>query len=407
MSTTIGSAPLRLAPEQPATANRWFGVGRSLSRDARTAGVEATAAALNGRHAALLVVFCPITVDALAMLEGVRAEAGDVPLIGCTGLAVLDPTGAGQAVVVSALGGDGFEVRTSVATNLSAGQRAAGELVAESVHGLTREHKMLVLFCDGLAGEQHDMVRGAYSVVGATIPLVGGCAADDFTYQQTFQFYGDSEGVHVYTDAVVGAAIGSDGAMGVGIAHGWHKVGEPMVATSSTTGGTIRTLDGEPAFEMYRRRVGMTPEVAADPQAFALVAIGHPIGMSRRSGEDIRVIHSGNAAEGTISCLADVPQGALVWMMESDHSSLIHGANDAYDDMLKALDGAPPLGFLTFDCGSRHLVLEEEGIRQEIEGIASRAAGVPFAGFYTYGEIARTRGARGMHNLTVVMAAFA
>jgi hypothetical protein len=407
MSTTMGSAPLRTAQEQPTTANRWFGVGRSVDSDARTAGAEAAAAALNGRQAALLVVFCPFTIDALAMLEGVRAESGDVPLIGCTGLAVLDPTGAGQAVVVSALGGDGFDVRTSVATNLSADQRAAGELVAESVHGLTREHKMLLLLCDGLAGEQHEMVRGAYSVVGATIPLAGGCAADDFTYRQTFQFYADSDGVHVYTDAVVAAAIGSDAVMGVGIAHGWHKVGEPMVATSSTTGGTIRTLDGEPALDMYRRRIGFSPEVADDPQAFALIATGHPIGMSRRSGEDMRVIHAANPAEGSISCLADVPQGALVWTMESDRAALVGGANDAYDDMIKALDGAPPLGFLTFDCGSRYLVLEQDGVREEIDGIASRAAGVPFAGFYTYGEIARTRGARGMHNLTVVMAAFA
>jgi len=32
---------------------------------------------------------------------------------------------------------------------------------------------------------------------------------------------------------------------------------------------------------------------------------------------------------------------------------------------------------------------------------------VPLAGFYTYGEFARTRGARGMHHLTVVTLALA
>ncbi len=32
---------------------------------------------------------------------------------------------------------------------------------------------------------------------------------------------------------------------------------------------------------------------------------------------------------------------------------------------------------------------------------------VPFGGFYTYGEIARTQGSRGMHHLTVVTLALA
>ena len=34
-------------------------------------------------------------------------------------------------------------------------------------------------------------------------------------------------------------------------------------------------------------------------------------------------------------------------------------------------------------------------------------AGAPFGGFYTYGEIGRTHGSRGMHHLTVVTLALA
>jgi hypothetical protein len=30
---------------------------------------------------------------------------------------------------------------------------------------------------DGLGGNQEEVIRGAYSVVGASVPLVGGCAA--------------------------------------------------------------------------------------------------------------------------------------------------------------------------------------------------------------------------------------
>lgn len=388
-------------------ANRWFGVGRSSEADARTAGTRAAHDALAGRSASLVMVFCPADIDFQAMLEGVRAEAGDVPLIGCSGLAQLAGSGpAGHAVVVSALGGDGFEVRTSVALNVSNGQRAAGEQVADVVGSLTSDHKFLLLLADGLAGDQHDLVRGAYNVVGATVGLAGGCAADEFLYEQTFQFIGDATGVRVLSDAVVAAAIGSDAPIGVGVAHGWRKVGDPMVATRSA-GGHVYELDGEPALDVFARRVGATRSMADDTQAFRLFATKHPLGMSRRSGEDIRVIHGGNVDDGSIQCLADVPQGALLWMMETDRAGLVSCVDDAYAEAVAELDGVPPLGFMVFDCGVRYLFLEPDGVREEIARFIERTAGIPFAGFYTMGEIARTRGARGMHHLTLVLVAFA
>ncbi|HEY0871496.1 MAG TPA: FIST N-terminal domain-containing protein [Acidothermaceae bacterium] len=391
----------------PQAASRWFGVGRSTDSDVRVAGADATREALAGRSASLVVVYCPADIDFRAMLDGVRSAAGDVPLIGCSGLAQLAQSGAADpAVVVSALGGNGFEVRTSVALNVSGGQRAAGEHVADIVSGLTSEHKFLMLLADGLAGDQHELVRGAYNVVGATVGLAGGCAADDFLYEQTFQFIGDATGVQVLSNAVVAAAIGSNAPIGVGVAHGWRKVGEPMVATRSA-GGIVYTLDGEPALDVFAKRVGAPRSIAEDSEAFIVFAMKHPLGMSRRSGEDIRVIHGGNAKDGSIECLADVPQGALLWMMETDRAGLVSCVDDAYAEAVAQLDDVPPLGFMVFDCGVRYLFLEPEGVREEVARFTDRTAGIPFAGFYTMGEIARTRGARGMHHLTLVLVAFA
>jgi hypothetical protein len=303
------------------------------------------------------------------------------------------------------LGGDGFQIVTSMASDVSAGQRAAGEQVAASVAELTREHSLLLLICDGLAGEQHELVRGAYSVVGAAVPLAGGCAADDLAYELTSQFFADADGVHVLTDSVVAAAIGSDAPIGIGVAHGWRKVGEPMLVTAST-GGVVRTLDGLPALDVFAERTGATQDILDDAHAFRLFALNHPLGMSRRSGEDIRVIHEGNRADGSITCLADVAQGTLLWHMESDEAGLIATVDAAYDEAVESLAGEPPLGFLAFDCGVRFLFLGVDGTRQEIDGMMRRVGDVPVAGFYTFGEIARTHGARGMHHLTLVLVAF-
>jgi hypothetical protein len=395
-----------LGHEAVPTQRRWFGSGRSCESDAGAAGAEAAREALAGRQASLVMVFCPAGIDYTALLEGVRAVAGDAPLIGCTGIAQLAQVGPAQAsVVVSVLGGDGFEVRISAAQNVAGGQRAAGEEVAAAVQQLTRQHKVLILLADGLAGEQHELVRGAYSVVGDTVPLAGGCAADNYLYEKTFQFIADADGVRILTDAVVAAAIGSDAPIGVGVAHGWRKYGEPMVVTSSN-GGTVNALDGEPALGVFSQRTDAPQSLADDTPAFRFFAMKHPLGMSRRSGEDIRVIHEGNVADGSIKSLVAVPQGALLWAMETDREGLLSSVDDAYAEAVEPLEGIAPLGFLAFDCGVRFMFLEPDGVREEVAKFNHRAAGAPFGGFYTYGEIARTRGARGMHHLTLVIVAF-
>jgi hypothetical protein len=50
-------------------------------------------------------------------------------------------------------------------------------------------------------------------------------------------------------------------------------------------------------------------------------------------------------------------------------------------------------------------VLGSNGIKDEISRIAEKGGGAPVAGFYTYGEIARTRGMSGFHNQTLVVLA--
>ena len=58
---------------------------------------------------------------------------------------------------------------------------------------------------------------------------------------------------------------------------------------------------------------------------------------------------------------------------------------------MAALDGNAPLGMFAFDCIARRGVLGDDGIETEVRRVVERAAGAPVAGFYTYGEIARTR----------------
>ncbi|GAB2651153.1 FIST signal transduction protein [Kribbella swartbergensis] len=382
---------------QPA---RWLGVGTAHGLDPR-AGSRAVDDALVGDDPKVLIVFCSQSHDLDALLTDIRRRSPGVPLIGCTTAGEIAASGPSEAsVVVTALGGEGFAVETAAATEASRDLRAAGAQVARCLP--VREdlpHKILVLLSDGLAGDQQEIVRGAYGVLGAAVPLVGGCAGDDLRMTRTHQLHGD----RVLTDAVVAAGIASDAPFGIGVRHGWRRVGEPMLVTASAA-NRVYTLDDLPALDVYLKHLGLDPSISSDDRWLARLALTHPLGLSRPNGEDeVRLINGGNFVERSLSCMAEVPQGALVWIMDGDERSVLEATESACGDSLAALGGRTPLGMIAFDCIARRGVLGDAGIRTEIDRLAAVASGVPVAGFYTYGEIARTRGLRGFHNQTLVV----
>jgi hypothetical protein len=379
--------------------DRWFGVG--FCGGARAAGARAADDALVHDDPKLLIVFCSQTYDLRQLLGQIRERAGDVPLIGCTTagqIATVGPSDTG--VVVTALGGSGFAVRTTAAADASRNLREAGAHVARGLPDRADlPHKVMLLLSDGLSGDQQEIVRGAHGVLGAAVPLVGGCAGDDLKMSRTFQFYDD----RVLTDSVVAAGIASNAPLGVGVRHGWRRIGEPMLVTSSKS-NRVYTLDDRPALDVYLEQLGVTEPARPDQEGLARLALTHPFGLHRSNGEDqVRFIDGGDFAERSLSCSAEVPQGALVWIMEGDSRSVLEATDAACGDSLAALGRRPPLGMIAFDCIARRAVLGERGIRNEIGQLAAMAAGAPVAGFCTYGEIARTRGVRGFHNQTLVL----
>jgi hypothetical protein len=145
-----------------------------------------------------------------------------------------------------------------------------------------------------------------------------------------------------------------------------------------------------------------------DPAAFTAFALTHPLGLARRTGEEqVRFVGEADLGDRSLGCVAEVPQGALVWLMEGDEGSVLDAADAACAAALEPLGGRVPQGLLVFGGVARRGVLGDEGIVREVRRVAGHAGGAPIAGFYGYGEIARTRGAAGFHNQALVVLAVA
>jgi hypothetical protein len=380
--------------------SRWFAVG-SAAGSQPNAGLRAADEALIHDDAKLVIVFCSHSHDLGRLVAQINGRSRGVRLIGCTTAGEISTTGNREgSVVVAALGGDGFVIETAAATGASDDLRGAGAAAARCLSSpADHPHRAVLMLTDGLAGDQQEIVRGAYSVLGAGVPVVGGSAGDDLKMTRTFQLHGDQ----VLTNSVVAAGIASDAPLGIGVRHGLRPVGEAMLVTSSGA-NQVHTLDDRPALDVYLEQLGVTELSGMDQESLTRLALTHPIGLSRQNGEQqVRLVSSADFTARSLSCMAEVPQGTLVWIMEGDAESVLRATDAACRASLASLGDRAPLGMLAFDCFARRSVLGETGIQTELDRLAASAAGVPFAGFYTYGEIARTSGIRGFHNQTLVV----
>jgi hypothetical protein len=382
-----------------------MGVGRSAHPDSRAAGAAAARDAVVGPDAKLLLVFAAIDHDLAAVQAGVREVADGVPLIGCTTHGEIGPGGPrDDSVIVAAFGGPGFSVGTGVAERVSGHQREAGAKVAEEAGRVAeRPHQVLLVLTDGMIRDQEEILRGCYSILGARVPLFGGVAADGWRMTATY-LMADGK---VLSDAVVAAMIASDAPLAVSVRHGFRLVGPAMFVTSAA-GGRVLTLDDRPAMDVYLERLGAPPEAYTDAAAFVDFALPRPLGIQRRSGIEARNVSTEvDFAGRSIGGGGGIDAGGLAWAMDGDEESILAAVDAACDDAVAGLGGQPPIGMLTFSCAALRAILGEEGIKREGARLEQGTGGVPFAGFYTYGEIARSRGISGFHNQTLVVLALA
>lgn len=380
---------------------RRVGVGRSATSDSAAAGAEAAVEADSTESASLYLVFAGHQHDHEAIVAGVASVApGSASIVGCSTGGEIDSRGPSDAgVVAMAIGGDGISVAARHAQIVGGDMRTAGESVADAVWDVEdRGHTVLLLLSDGLAGDQQDVVRGAYATTGSAVPLVGACAADGIEMGRTTLFHADRSGGRIGGNQVIGVAISSVAPLGVGVHHGWSATGDPVLITRSD-GTVIHEIDDERALDRYLRLHGAPADLADDAHAFSRFAATHPIGLSRPNRVEMRAVSGANPQQGTISMVAGVPQGAIAYAMATTADAVLEATDVSCAEAMSQL-ASPPIGVLAFDSVARRAVMGGEEAA-EVARI-SAAVSAPVAGFYSCGEFARVAGATGFHNHSLV-----
>ncbi|MEB3362331.1 MAG: FIST N-terminal domain-containing protein [Synechococcaceae cyanobacterium] len=408
MDSEIPSLPASEAHASGAAASgRWVRVGSSLASDPETAVAEACSTVLEAGQPLLVLIFSSPSHDIEALAALVASRCAGAQVIGCTTSGEIDiQRSMLGGLCLWALGGQGVSVATGMGQGDGQGLHQAAHTAALCLNQLERRgYTVLVLLADGLCGDQMEVVRGAYEVAGVDVPLVGGCAGDDLAMRQTRQIFGRQ----VLSQAVVAAAISSEAPLGIGMSHCWEPKGQPLLVTGSD-GTSVWSLDDRPALDVYLEAFEAPADLLNRPEDFAAFASTRPLGLRRRDRIEIRFVAGFNNERRSLLTIAEVPQGGLAFLMQGDQQSVLQATQEACELAQRQLGERQACGMLLFDCVARRSVLLSDGradSQAEVERIRAVIGDIPVAGFYTYGEIARTQGAGGFHNQTLVALALA
>lgn len=392
-------------------------VGSNEGSDAYVVGANAAQNAfanLGANDAHLAIVFASVQYDQQKVIAGVRSVTKDALLVGCSTAGEITTEGPlkKHSVAVLLMNSDTVKFYGGVGENIKADARIAGKVAAESVKTQAGDAlKAFMMLPDVLTGNGADIVRGVLDSLGEHFPVVGGAAGDDFQFKQTYQYLNDK----VYSGAVIGVGLTGDFKIGIGVKHGWVPVGVPKKVTKSA-GSVLHELDGQPAIKIYEDYFGEEEAKQLRTETLAKLAITYPLGM-RHEGSDEMLIRDPITVDehGSITCAAEIPEGAEIQLMVGSREEAVRVAEIAAQNAKDQLDGSAPKGIIIFNCIARNKLFGERS-GDEIHAI-QRALGpnVPLIGFYTYGEQAPLGGEvrninkcnPAFHNETVVICVLA
>src|SRR5260221_13377380 len=124
------------------------------------------------------------------------------------------------------------------------------------------------------------------------------------------------------------------------------------------TRNVVYELDGRPAFDVYREYAA-TKGVSLQPESAGAFLIGNELGLLvfdeiKRARAPLSV-----GSDGSLSCAADIPEGAQVAILDGEPQSMVSAAHRAAEEASRNLRGARASAVLLFDCVCRGMILDQ------------------------------------------------
>jgi hypothetical protein len=375
--------------------------GKSQHRNARVAAVEAVSLALEGLGAPPLIVVlhAGIGYDQGELVRGAKGRCGSVPLVGCSGEGGICTGWSEESpfwVVAMALGGEGVSVRHGVLGGLARDSRAVGSRLRQAA--LKGGEKALFLFPDGL----NVNVTRLYEGLGETsVPVLGGMAADDWFNERRSWQYCDGT---AHNDAVAWFALQGDVHVAWASHHGCRMIHGESVVTRSRE-NVLQEIDGAPVMEYLKDCALTRTHGAFEGVALNIALFYQTPAASERQVTHVVLPSAGNLLDH-VRIQPELPAGTRLWLARRDPSSISEDIGILADGLARGLEGRTPRALLHFDCAGRGRVMfsQDQLVRNLNRLHQAIPSAPPWAGFYSYGELAPSGQGNGFNNYSAVLA---
>jgi hypothetical protein len=392
------------------------GVGMSRHHNPNVAGREAATQALQNAGIAkpeFVFMFASIGYDQPSLVRAVRETTGGAPLTGCSAEGTINGDEAdesGFSVVVTAISSDELRWTNGLARGLEDDGRLVGQRVAKDVRpDLSDDTVGLFVFPDGLitltleyfiAGLEENLPSERF------LPLWGGGAGNNLnTEGRTYQYCDDE----VISGGVSYALLSGKVQSAWAISHGLVPIGSERIVTRSQ-GNIIYEIDSKPAVEVLKEYL---PEHALvedrDWFRYAIslaLCFGAP-GYFKDEEYVVRGVPALRMEDGSIIVQTEVQEGTSVWFSSRDKEKMITGLDRMARQIKDQLGGAQPKLVFQFECLTRGktMLREQEKLQLLKRFRQSVDPDVPWAGFYTIGEIGPVEEHNNQHLFTSVVLA--
>ena len=257
------------------------GCGIAREDDSRTAGEKAARQAfgsIQDHPLTAVLVFASVRYDLHNLLSGIKNVVGDVPLLGASTAGEICNGTHEKSVAVAELASPYLKVRIGVGQAVSADWQKAVHQAASSpavlpffsLEGNTIWNEMTqngesafgIVFSPGntrRAGSRgHEILEKLRQLSLGRLPMFGGGAADDWSMEANYVFWGD----RAYSDSLLVAVFQTSLQYGIAMAHGLRPSARVATVTK-VHDHEVLELDGRPADKAYAELL----EVSKEPLA--------------------------------------------------------------------------------------------------------------------------------------------
>ncbi|MGD9171042.1 MAG: GGDEF domain-containing protein [Candidatus Thiodiazotropha sp.] len=258
-----------------------------------------------------------------------------------------------------------------------------GAVIGRALNGLPQLRGVLLL-APPMAMDSARLLDGIESQLPG-VNLFGGGAGTDGANDEALVF--GSSGIS--RSAVI--AIGLQGEtlqIETDVFFGWEMLG-PRMTLTDVEDNRIRTIDGQPAFNVYSRYLSIEP-------GEELFLLEFPL-LLEREGTIIARNPVSSDEHGAVTMVADVQSGESARLGYLDVDAVVENARGA----VAALAAFRPEAILLYSCICRRFFLQQE---IELETLPFQQL-APVAGFFTYGEFSRLGGHPQLLNSSQVVVA--